>query len=175
MISTRVALTCRMNMSDSGATLVGWAWRLGLIVGLVFGAVNLVSSWLYPLADDTPGALLRFYGPMFFVWALASFRAARRGGRLLTGVTTGAVVACATFCVFHVVVLLRVNLFLDELTGRADWQNMMMRFRASGVDSLRLFVNVDYVRGAPLKIGVACAIGAMMGIIGGFLGRLTHR
>jgi hypothetical protein len=37
----------------------------------------------------------------------------------------------------------RVNLFLAELTARADWQNMMRRFDSSGFDSLRLFVNVD--------------------------------
>jgi hypothetical protein len=111
---------------------------------------------------------------MFFVWALASFRAARRSGRLLSGVTTGLAVAFATFCVFDVLVLLRVNLFLNELTGRADWQNMVLRFRASDFDSLRLFVNLDYVKGAPLKIGVASAIGALMGAIGGSLGRLRH-
>ena len=148
---------------------------LGLIVGLVFGSVNLVFTWLDPLEDDTPGALLRFYGPMFLVWALASFRAARRSGRLSSGVTTGMAVAFATFCVFDVLVLLRVNLFLNELTGRADWQNMMMRFRASDVDSLRLFVNLDYVKGAPFKIGVATAIGAVMGTIGASLGLLRHR
>ena len=147
---------------------------LGLIVGLVFGSVNLVFTWLDPLEDDTPGALLRFYGPMFLVWALASFRAARRSGRLSSGVTTGMAVAFATFCVFDVLVLLRVNLFLNELTGRADWQNMVMRFRASDSDSLRLFVNLDYLKGAPLKIGVTAAIGAVMGAIGGSLGRLSR-
>ena len=147
---------------------------LGLIVGMVFGSVNLVFTWLYPLDDDTPWALLRFYGPMFFVWAFASFRAARRSGRLLSGVTTGMAVAFATFCVFDALVLLRVNVFLNELTGRADWQNMAMRYRASDFDSLRLFVNLDYLKGTPLKIGVASAIGAVMGAIGGSLGRLTH-
>jgi hypothetical protein len=147
---------------------------LGLIVGLVFGALNLVFTWLYPLEDDTPGALPRFYGPMFFVWALASFRATRRTGRLLSGVTTGLTGAFATFCVFDLFILLRVNLFLNELTGRADWQNMMMRFWASDFDSLRLFVNLDYVKGAPLKLGVSCAIGAVMGGIGGFAGRLRR-
>ena len=86
---------------------------LGLIVGLVFGSVNLVFTWLYPLDDDTPWALLRFYGPMFFVWAFASFRAARRSGRLLSGVTTSMAVAFATFCVFDALVLLRVNVFLN--------------------------------------------------------------
>jgi hypothetical protein len=147
---------------------------LGLIVGVIFGSVNLAFTWRDPLEDDSPGALLRFYGPMFCVWALASFRAARRGGRLLSGVMTGTIVAFATFCVFDALILLRVNLFLNDLTGRADWQNLMTRFNASGSDSLRLFVNIDYIKGAPLKIGVASAIGAVMGVIGGSLGRLRN-
>ena len=151
------------------------ALLLGLFVGLVFGFVNLLLTWLYPLADDTPGALLRFYGPMFFVWALASFRAARRTGRLLSGVATGLTVAFATFCAFDLLILVRINLFLNELTGRADWQNMMMRFRASDIESLRRFVNLDYAIGTPLKLGVSCAIGALMGGIGGLLGQLSHR
>jgi hypothetical protein len=142
----------------------------GLVVGLVFGSVNLLVTWIDPLADDTPAALLMFYGPMFFLWGLASFLAARRRRRLLAGVTTGVTVAFATFVVFDLLVVLRVNLFLNELTGRADWQNMMMRFRASEIDSLRLFVNLDYARGTPFKLAVACAIGAVMGGVGGLLG-----
>ena len=90
--------------------------RLGFIIGLVFGAVNLLVSWLYPLLDDTPAGLLRFYGPMFFLWALASFQAARRSGRLLSGLTAGVTVAFGTFLVFDLLVMLRVNLFLSELT-----------------------------------------------------------
>jgi len=148
------------------------ALRLGLIVGLIFGAVNLVFTCLLPLEDDAIGALLRFYGPMFFVWAFASFRAAHRDGRLLSGVATGVVVAFATFCVFDLLNLVRVNLFLDQLTGRADWQSMMARFRASEFDSLRTFVTLDYIKDAPLKIGTASVIGAFMGAVGGSLGRL---
>ena len=148
---------------------------LGLAVGLVFGAVNLVMTWLYPLAEDTPAALLQFYGPMFFLCALPSFRAARRTGRLLSGITTGLTVAFAAFFAYDLLILVRVNLFLHELTGRSDWQNMMMRFRAGDIDSLRLFVNVDYLTGAPLKLGVSCAIGAVIGTIGGFLGQLAQR
>ena len=49
---------------------------------------------------------------------------------------------------------------------------MMQRFRASEFDSLRLFVNVDYLKGAPFKVGVACVIGAVMGLVGGTIGRL---
>jgi hypothetical protein len=148
---------------------------VGLIVGVVFGAVNLTMTWLYPLLDDTPAALLRFYGPMFFIWALAAFRASRHAERWLSGVITGAIVAFGTFLAFDVFILLRINLFLSELTGRADWQNMMMRFRASDSESLRWFVNLDYLKGAPLKLVGACVIGLMMGGVGGFLGQLTQR
>ena len=93
-------------------------------------------------------------------------------GACRAGVTTGFVVAFGTFCVFYVLNLLRVNLFLAELTGRTDWQNMMQRFRASEFDSLRVFVNMEYLKGAPFKIGVASVIGAVMGLVGGTIGRL---
>jgi len=148
---------------------------LGLIVGLVFGSVDLLSTWLNPLEDDSPGVLLRFYGPMFLVWSLVSFRASRSTGRVWSGAAAGMAVAFATFCVFVPLNFLRVNLFLDQLTGRADWQNMMMRFRASGVDSLRPFVNLDCIKGTPFKILAATAFGTAFGTLGGGLGRLTRR
>lgn len=148
---------------------------LGLLVGSIFGSVNLLMTWLDPVADDTPAALLRFYGPMFTIWALAAFRSSRRTGRMLLGVITGLTIAFGTFVAFDLFIFLRLNLFLHELTGRADWQAMMLRFRASEVDSLRLFVNLDYAMGAPLKLGVSCAIGVVMGAIGGFWGHLTER
>ena len=55
------------------------------------------------------------------------------------------VVAFATFCVFALLNILRVNLFLSELAGRADWQSIMARFGASGFSSLRAFVTFDYI------------------------------
>jgi hypothetical protein len=148
---------------------------IGLVVGLIFGFADLALTWLNPLEDDSAGALLRFYGPMFLIWSLVAFRAARSTGRLRSGVVAGMAVAFATFCVFVVVNFMRVNLFLDQLTGRADWQNMMMRFRASGSESLRSFVNLDYIKGTPFKIGVATAFGAAFGTLGGGLGRLMRR
>lgn len=82
------------------------------------------------------------------------------------------VVASATFCVFDLLNILRVNLFLSELAGRADWQSIIARFGASGFSSLRAFVTLDYINGALIKIGAASLIGAVMGTIGGSLGRL---
>ena len=147
---------------------------LGFIVGLAFGLVNMLVSWLYPLNDDTAATLLGFYGPMFVMWGLASLRAAQQSGRLASGIATGITIACATFIAFDLLVILRVNMFLSELTSRADWQNMMMRFRASGTDSLRLFVNLDYAKQIPLKLTAFCAIGAFTGMLGGSLGQLMH-
>src|SRR5437867_9854107 len=103
------------------------ALRVGLFLGLIFGVVNLMLSWLFPLLDDTKGVLLSFWGPIFFAWAFASFRAARRHEQLLSGGATGLIVAFATICVFDILNLLRFHLFLNELTGRADWQCMMQR------------------------------------------------
>jgi hypothetical protein len=148
--------------------------HFGFLVGILFGSWNVLYSWLFPLADDTLTALLAFYGPMFSVWAAAAFIATRRTGRVLTGVTTGAIVAFATFCIYDLLVVLRVNLFLNELTGRSDWRYVMEQFKTSGYESLRTFVNVENIKGAPLKIGVASLIGACMGLIGGTLGRLTY-
>ena len=145
---------------------------MGLIVGLVFGIADLVITWLAPRQDDTVAALLLFYGPMFFLWVFASFRASQRQQRLRAGVVTGAVVAFATFAVFILLNLVRVNVFLGELTVRADWRNLMARYEASDLDSLRAFVTLDYIRGIPLKLAAATVIGVVMGIIGGALGRL---
>lgn len=158
-----------MNWQSSSKPLF-----IGPIAGLVFGCVDLVLTWRNPLEDDTPLVLFRFYGPMFMVWAVVAFNAARTTGRLRQGIAAGMVVACATFAVFVVLNFLRVNLFLNELTDRADWQSMVMRFRASGTDSLRLFVNLDYLKGTPFKIAAATTFGAAFGTLGGALGWLMR-
>lgn len=101
--------------------IAGGPLRVGVVVGFLFGSWNVLYAWLFPLADDTPGALLMFYGPMFAVWAAAAFVAAGRTGRVSTGVTTGAVVASATFCVYDLLVVLRVNLFLAFITRGLPW------------------------------------------------------
>jgi hypothetical protein len=148
---------------------------LGLFLGAVFGSWNLIATRLDPLAEDTPIALLIFYGPMFALWGLAGFDAARRTGRLLDGVRVAAIVAFVTFVVYILTQFVRVNVFLDALTQRSDWQNLMATFQNSGYGSLRGYVNYVGVTGAPFKILVASTIGAAAGFIGGGVGILGRR
>jgi hypothetical protein len=140
---------------------------LGICIGIVFGVWNLVYSLLHPLAEDTAVALLLFYGPMFLTWGAAGFIAFADSHRLRRSIRSGSIVALVTFAVFTVFVGVRDNLLLDQLTARSDWQNLMTRFRAGTFASLRLYVNYIGITGAPFKLLVATAIGAVMGLLGG--------
>ena len=148
---------------------------LGLLLGAGFGLWNLIATGLDPLAEDSPVALLLFYGPMFTIWGLAGFGASRRTGRLWDAVKVGATVAFVTFVVYTFAVIVRVNLFLDAMSRRPDWQNLMVRFQASGFESLRAYANYECVTGAPFKILVASMIGAGTGLVGGLFGGLGRR
>jgi hypothetical protein len=145
---------------------------LGLLVGAAFGLWNLIATRLDPLAEDTPMALLIFYGPMFVIWGLVGYGASRRTGRLLDGVRAGAIVAFVTFVVYVLTQFVRVNVFLDTLTQRSDWQNLIANFQSSGYESLRSYVNYVGLTGAPFKILVASIIGAGTGLVGGALAKL---
>jgi hypothetical protein len=107
---------------------------------------------------------------MFVMWAVIAFNAVRASGRWRSGVAAGAVAAVATFSVFVVLNFVRINAFLDELTARPDWQTLMTRFRVSGGDNLRLFINVDYLKETPFKLAVATTFGAICGGLGGTVG-----
>jgi hypothetical protein len=148
---------------------------LGLVLGAGFGLWDLIVTFLNPLAEDDPRALLLFYGPMFAIWGLAGFVAARRTGRILDAVKVAAIVAFVTFVIFDLAAIVRVNLFLDVLTHRSDWQNLLVRFQASGFKSLRVYANYEYITGSPFKILVATIIGSVTGLIGGFFGWFVRR
>ena len=104
---------------------------------------------------------------MFLTWGIAGFVAHARAGRLRDAVAAGGTVAFATFLVFSLANLVRVNLFLDSITARSDWRFMMSQYQTSGFESLRAYVAVEFVKGAPLKLLVAAAIGAVFGLLGG--------
>ena len=148
---------------------------LGALLGLTFGLWDLFYTWIDPLTDDTPVALLAFYGPMFAAWGFAGFMARRRSGRILDAVQAGTTVALVTFVVFYLANFVRVNVFLETIRFRADWKNMVARFETSCWGNLIAFIKYDYLRGGPLKIGVASVIGATLGLFGGLLAHATRR
>lgn len=155
------------------------ALAVGLVLGVVFSVLNVISAYLAPLADDSLAVIAAFYGPMFLAWGLAGFAAARSSRKPLVGLKTGALVAFGTFLVLTIVVIVRVNLSLPLMTQRPDWQNLIARFNASGFENLRTYVNYEYLKGAPFKILVASTIGAVFGFLGGCTNlalreRLTH-
>src|SRR5436309_2776910 len=148
---------------------------LGLVLGAGFGLWDLIVTLLDPLAEDDPRALLLFYGPMFAIWGLAGFVAARRTGGILEGVKVAAIVAFVTFVIFDVAALVRVNLFLDALTHRSDCHSLIVRFQPSCFTSMSLYANYKYITGSSFKYLVATLIGSVTGLIGGFLSWLSRR
>jgi hypothetical protein len=154
------------------------AVTLGLVLGATFGLFNLIATQLFPVSgtdDDPPVSVLLFYAPIFIVWVLAGFAAYRRSGRLWHAIKVGMTAACVTFLVFDILNLARVNLFLEKIQHRSDWQNLVSRYHASGFSSLRTYANYEYVTGTPIHVLVASLIGATLGFIGGVLGSVSRR
>jgi hypothetical protein len=148
---------------------------VGCAMGLVLGSWNLIAFWLNPLDDGVAGMLI-VYGPMFISWSVAGFMAARRTGRLTEAAKAGTVLAFATFAIFWVANIVRVNLFLDMLREWPGWQQAVVaRYRESGFESFRAFTNYQYLVDAPLKIAVPTVIGALLASIGGLAGMAGRR
>jgi len=147
----------------------------GCATGLALGSWNLIAFWLNPL-DDSVAGMIVVYGPMFISWSVAGFLAARSHGRLMDAVKAGAVFAFATFAIFWIANIVRVNLFLDILRELPGWQQTVVaRYREGGFESFRSFVNYEYLVDAPLKIAVPTIIGTLLASIGGFAGLLRYR
>ena len=148
---------------------------LGIILGAVFGVWNLMHTLLAPLADDTAAALLSFYGPMFVMWGFAGFAACRRTGRFVDAIKSGVIVGAITISALHVVVIVRVNMFLGTLSQRPDWQNLSRAFQGSSFESLRAYANYSYAQQTIPKLVAAVTIGTITGALGGLACKLTQR
>jgi hypothetical protein len=143
---------------------------LGLIVGGLFGAANLAFTWLIPLLEDSPRGLLSFYGPMFLIWTGVAFLTARRSGSLTQAIKAGLVIGLVAFATFLITNLLRINLFLDQISHRDDWRNLVTNYQQSGFGSLRAYANYVYALTSPLLVIVGAGLGAATGLLGGLAG-----
>jgi hypothetical protein len=146
-----------------------WPLAIGLSAGASLGVLNLVATARQPFADDESGAMLLWAAAIVLVWSAASSAAAWHTRRFADAVAAGIIAGVATLLVFHAASILRVNLFLDLIRHRTDWQNLVARFNASGYGSLRTYANYEYVRMTPLIIAVGAVAGAVSGVLGGAL------
>jgi hypothetical protein len=142
---------------------------MGVAIGLAAGGLIIVSTIFDPLADDTAFGVLGAVAAIAFLFAVAGFSSRRRGGTLLDALKAGAAAGAIAFTLIHLAAIVRVNLFLDTIRHRADWQNLVAEFERSGSRNLRAFANDVYLR----QILLIPAIGTALGMIGGVLGGLA--
>jgi len=150
-------------------------WMWGVMIGLVFGIENLVSTVLAPLAEDTPALMLTLVTVVLGSWILVGFVTVRRTLRMRDAVLAGAVVAAISMTLFGIANFIRVTVFLDLIKDRSDWVGLLDRFQASGSRDLRSFVIAEYSRSIPLSIAVMACVGGAMGALGGIVGVTRRR
>ena len=138
----------------------------GLALGTLLGAWILVSTMAAPLADDTAVGVGAMFSLVFLALTVPGFAARRRKGRFADALEAGAVAGAVTFALFLLFGILRVNLFLDTIRNRSDWQNLVDDFARSDFQSLRAYANYVYAKG----IVLFPLVGVVAGGIGGSIG-----
>ncbi len=147
----------------------------GIALGTLLGGWILVSTVIAPLAEDTALGVGLMFGGVFLLLGVPGFLARRRGGDVTDAIKAGATAGAITFVLFLLLGILRVNLFLDTIRYRSDWQNLVSDFRQSGFESLRAYANYVYARQIFIFPVVGTVAGVMSGAIGGLLGGLGRR
>jgi hypothetical protein len=149
--------------------------RFGTALGIALGLSNLLATMIAPLWEDTPLGVFSCLVAVMFLWALIGFAAERQTARVRDAARAGAVVGAISLGLFHIAVMLRVNIFLDVISRRSDWQGLMLKFQHSGFESLRAYANWDYLQltGPILFFGVLA--GGLCGTLGGLLAAVVKR
>ncbi len=161
------------------ASILWRSARLPVLVGALLGAALgtwiLVDTARQPLADDEAGMILLAFGSMMVVWTGASAAIAWPSRRLGHGIAAGMLVGSATLLVLHVAAIARVVMFVDTIRGRDDWQNLLVRYHASGFATLRAYATYEYARQTPVILAIGATAGTISGAVGGLVARLRPR
>jgi hypothetical protein len=142
---------------------------IGLAIGTVLGIMNLVDTALQPLADDDAGTMLAWLVTLLAVWSAAAVAVTWRTRQVVDAVTVGTILGVATIVMFHAASIVRVNLFLDAIRHRGDWQNLVARYNHSGFRSLRAYANYEYATLTPMVIALGAIAGSISGVVGGLV------
>jgi hypothetical protein len=89
--------------------------------------------------------------------------------RVADAVKVGTILGIATIVMFHAESIVRVNLFLDAIRDRGDWQNLVARYNQSGFRSLRAYANYEYATMTPMVIALGGIAGSISGVVGGLV------
>jgi len=146
----------------------------GAVLGTLLGGWILVSTLVAPLAEDTPVIVATMFGAVFLALAVPGFAARRRGGHFLDALEAGAIAGAITFALFLLSGILRVNLFLDVIRNRSDWENLVADYARSDFESLRAYANYVYAKGIVVFPVVGVVAGAISGSLGGLLASVVR-
>jgi hypothetical protein len=141
----------------------------GLILGTLLGAWMLIDTLVSPLSEDTALNVGRMFGIVFLLLTIPPIGVRRRGGRLIDAIKAGVIAGSVTFVLFLLFGIVRVNLFLDVIRHRTDWQGLLSDFQRSGFRSLRLYANYVYARQILLIPLFGAVGGTVSGVIGGLV------
>ena len=144
----------------------------GLALGTLLGVWNLIDTSIRPLSEDTPLNVGGMFAVVLLLLSIPAIAVRRRGGHLIDAVRAGAIAGVIVFALFHFFAIVRVNLFLDVIRDRSDWQGLILNFQRSGFQSLRLYANYVYARQILLIPLLGAVGGILSGVIGGVLGNL---
>ena len=160
--------------------IAGFVWRatwlplmLGLVLGSGLGILNLFETARRPLADDDGGAMLLWALAVSGAWSVAACATTWRTRRFVDAVKAGLLLGTMTIFAFHVASIVRVNMFLDLIRDRGDWQNLVARFheRIPQPAGLR---DHEYVKMTPFVMMFGAVLGSISGAIGGVVGVVAH-
>jgi len=173
VLPTKGAMGARlwyMRQVASFVSPVTW----GLLLGIAFGTFQLLSTAVEPLADDTPRAMLGLLGTLLMFWIAIGVAAGRPTRRFRDAIVAGVLAGVVTMAVILVTSIVRVNVFLDEIQHRDDWVNLVARFEASGLQSLRSYANWEYVRGIPFGLALGALVGGLCGTVAGVINGISR-
>ena len=158
--------------------------RRGILDGAVAAAVIAVALFLsnvvYPrppsASDSDPEyahQLLAAYALLLLFFLAVGLHARWRGGSLLAGVKGGIAAAVTITVIVFVATAFIDNAFLSVVSQQHDKR---MAFERSGLSSMRLFLNLQNLRGLAEVVPLSGLFGGALAGLGGLLGGpLTRR
>jgi len=147
----------------------------GVAIGAGLGVWILVDTAVAPLAEDTPLAVGSMFAGLLVLFAVPGFTARRRGGRARDSMQAGAIAGALAMALFCLLGIVRVNVFLDVIRDRSDWEGLIADFAGSGFGSLRAYANYVYMKDLILMPMIWASAGAASGALGGLLAAIERR